>query len=113
MAKTKTSKKQENSSNDIQFVTLRTGVKTKQFDSSKYLRSRKIMLDAIAQCFLDNDEEALLEILRAAVSAKNKSQLSKEAEIPRQTLYDSIKEGADPKVSTVMKTLSVLMKDAI
>ena len=89
MAKAKTLVRQKKSSEST--LKLKKGVKLTKHDPFKALLDEKLIAQAFWECLKENDPEGAMEILSAHLMALNKSHLAKEAEMPRSTLYHSLK----------------------
>lgn len=102
MAKAKTSVKQKKFSANIPNLRLKKGVKLTKHDPFKTLMNEKLIAQAFWECLKDNDPEGAMEIISAHLQAVNKVNFAKEAEMPRSTLYHSIKS-KNPTIKTVAK----------
>ncbi len=72
------------------------------YNPTKDLLNEELIAKAIWECLKDNDPDGVIEILEAHVSAKNKSQLAKEHDLPRTTLYHAFKS-RNPTLHTLAK----------
>ena len=83
-------------------------LKLKNMDGLKQIHPEKTLLDekrvatAILECLKDNDTEALMDIIDGYLSALNRSKFSKEKNIPRSTIYHSLRKG-NPTIKTLAK----------
>jgi DNA-binding phage protein len=102
MAKTKTSIRQKKSSENIQKLHLKKGIKLAKHDPFRALLDEKLIAQAFWQCLKENDPEGAMEVISAHLNALNKVHFAKEAQIPRSTLYHSLK-GKNPTIRTVAK----------
>lgn len=91
----------------------RTGSMTKlkkqprEYNPTKDLLNERLIAQAIWECLKENDPEGVIEILEAHLSAKNKSQLAKEHDLPRTTLYHAFKS-KNPTLHTLAKLVHAL-----
>ena len=74
----------------------------REYDPMKDLLDEKLIAKAIWDCLKENDPDGVIEILEAHISAKNKSQLIQEYDIPRTTLYHAFKS-KNPTLHTLAK----------
>ena len=86
----------------------RTGSMTKfkkrpqPYNPMKDLLDEELIARAIWECLKENDPDGVIEILEAHIGAKNKSQLAKEHDLPRTTLYHAFKS-KNPTLHTLAK----------
>jgi probable addiction module antidote protein len=66
------------------------------------LLNEELIAKAVWECLKENDPEGVIEILEAHICAKNKSQLSREHDLPRTTLYHAFKS-KNPTLHTLAK----------
>ncbi len=59
---------------------------------------------AIMQCLIENDPEGVMEIIEDHLYALNKSKFLKDADLPRSTLYQSLKR-KNPTIKTLAKIM--------
>lgn len=83
---------------------LKKGIKLAKHDPFKALLDEKLIAQAFWECLKENDPEGAMEILNAHLTALNKVQFAKEAEIPRSTIYHSMKS-KNPTLRTVAKLI--------
>jgi DNA-binding phage protein len=83
---------------------LKKGVKLSKHDPFKTLLDEKLIAQAFWDCLKENDPEGAMEVISAHLYALNKVSLAKEAEIPRSTLYHSLKS-KNPTIKTVAKLI--------
>jgi DNA-binding phage protein len=104
MAKAKTLLRRTKFSENTPKLKLKKGVKLTKHDPFKALLDEKLIAQAFWECLKDNDPEGAMEILSAHLTALNKSHLAKEADMPRSTLYHSLKS-KNPTIKTVAKLI--------
>jgi DNA-binding phage protein len=104
MAKAKTLTRRKKSSENIQKLRLKKGVKLTKHNPFKALLDEKLISQAFWQCLKENDPEGAMEIISAHLNALNKVHLAQQAEIPRSTLYYSLKS-KNPTIKTVAKLI--------
>lgn len=76
--------------------------KPKEYNPSKVLLDEETIAQAVWECLKENDPDGVIEILEAHIRAKNKSQFTKENNIPRTTLYHAFKS-KNPTLQTLAK----------
>jgi DNA-binding phage protein len=106
MDKVKTSGKPRKSSANTSRKTykLKKGVRLPKHDPLKTLTDEHLVAQAFWECLRDNDPEGAMEVISAHLNALNKVQFAKESEIPRSTVYHSIKS-KNPTLRTVAKLI--------
>lgn len=83
---------------------LRRGVRLPTHDPFKTLIDEKLVAQAFWECLRNNDPEGAAEIIAIHINALNKSRFSKEEEIPRSTIYHSLRN-KNPTLKTVAKLI--------
>ena len=74
----------------------------REYDPRKDLLDERLIAQAIWECLKENDPDGVIEILETHLSAKNKSQLAKEHDLPRTTIYHAFKS-KNPTLHTLAK----------
>lgn len=74
----------------------------REYNPTKDLLDEQLIAQAIWDCLKENDPNGVIEILEAHISAKNKSQIAKEHDLPRTTLYHAFKS-KNPTLQTLAK----------
>ena len=69
-----------------------------------YLTDSRNVGNAILECLKNNDPEGVMEIIAIYLEAVNKTRLSHESELHRQTLYSALKH-RNPTVKTLAKLM--------
>lgn len=78
--------------------------KAREYDPTKDLLNEQLIAKAIWECLKDNDPNGVIEVLEAHLSAKNKTKLSKEHDLPRTTIYHAFKS-KNPTLHTLAKLI--------
>ncbi|MES2122103.1 MAG: hypothetical protein V4492_04915 [Chlamydiota bacterium] len=73
-------------------------------DPFKTLLDEQLVAQAFWECLKDNDPEGAMEVISAHLTALNKAQFAKESDIPRSTVYYSMKS-KNPTLRTVAKLI--------
>jgi probable addiction module antidote protein len=76
----------------------------REYNPSNDLLNEQLIAEAIWECLKENDPDGVIEILEAHLSAKNKSQLSKDFDLPRTTIYHAFKS-KNPTLHTLAKLI--------
>ena len=80
--------------------------KTRGFDIANYLTSQELITEYINQVLADGDTDELLEAIGHIARARSMTRVAKETGLQRESLYKSLKAGANPKFDTVVKVLN-------
>lgn len=83
---------------------LKKGIHLPVHDPLKTLANEKLVAQAFWECLRDNDPEGAAEIIAIHIVALNKSRLAKEEEIPRSTIYHSLRN-KNPTLRTIAKLI--------
>src|SRR3989304_2771244 len=102
MAKTKTLLRRKKSLENMPKFRLKKGVELSKHDPFRTLLDEKLIAQAFWECLKDNDPKGAMEIINAHLDALNKVQFTKESEIPRSTVYHSMRS-KNPTLRTVAK----------
>jgi DNA-binding phage protein len=104
MVKAKTLLRRTKSSENTPKLKFKKGIKLPKHDPFKALLDETLIAQAFWECLKENDPEGAMEVLSAHLEALNKSHLAQKAEIPRSTLYHSLKS-KNPTIKTVAKLI--------
>jgi len=104
MAKAKTLRKRKKSLESIPKLRLKKGRGVKKHDPFKLLINEKLVAQAFWDCLKENDPNGALEIISAHLNALNKVEIAKAAEMPRSTIYYSMKS-KNPTLKTMAKLI--------
>ena len=80
--------------------------KTREFNIANYLTSQELITEYINQVLADGDTDELLEAIGHIARARSMTRVAKETGLQRESLYKSLKAGANPKFDTVVKVLN-------
>lgn len=81
---------------------LKKGLELAKHDPFKTLTDEHLIAQAFWECLRNNDPEGAAEILAIHINALNKSHLAAKEEIPRSTIYYSLKN-KNPTLKTVAR----------
>ena len=104
MVKAKTLIRRRKSSGNMPKLRLKKGVKLTKHNPFKALLDEKLIAQAFWECLKGNDPEGAMEVISAHLNALNKVHFAQEAEMPRSTLYHSMKS-KNPTLRTVAKLI--------
>ena len=76
----------------------------KEHTPSEYLTDPKNVGNAILECLENNDPEGVMEVIAIYLEAVNKSKLSQENAVHRQTIYSALRH-KNPTVKTLAKII--------
>lgn len=92
------------SSENTPKLLLKKGAKVRKHSPTKTLADERLISKAIWECLKNNDPEGVIEVLEAHIEAVNKLKFSKEADIPRTTLYHVL-HSKNPTLKTLAKVV--------
>lgn len=106
MVKTKTSVRQKASTKNIQLKKKTRSIKLDagidRYDPTAALLDEERIGRAIWECLKNGDSEGVIEVIQIHLEAYNKTQLAKEAHLPKTTLYHSLRS-KNPTIKTLAK----------
>lgn len=105
MVKTKTSKKQETSLKLLSNLKLNKIKGISREKPLEYLTDEHTVGLAILECLQNNDPEGVIDVIKIYLNALNKAKLIEKADIPKSTLYYSLKN-KNPTLKTLAKVVS-------
>lgn len=108
MRKKKTSKKHGFCLKNMPDFELKISQGLKSISATTRLKNKKFIARALWQCLIDNDVNAFKEILRSHFEVLNKEQISKQAGIPRRTLFRMLSPEGNPTLENVSKIIHKL-----
>lgn len=104
MAKTKISKKHPAYSEKLAKLDLDNVPGLSRSYPMKELTDPQMTALAILECLQNNDPDGVMEIIAIYLEAVNKSKLKEEADLPRSTLYSTLKH-KNPTIKTLAKIM--------
>ncbi len=81
---------------------LRKGTGIRQSNPREELLNEELIGRAIWECLKDGDSEGVIEVIRIYLEAVNKTQIAKENDMARSTMYHTLKS-KNPTVKTLAK----------
>ena len=108
MTKQKTSHTQKKSLRNTQKkLELRLDANLLEYSPTEELLDEQFIALAIWECLKNNDPEGVIEIIHAHLEIVNKQKRAKKANLPRSTLYNSLKS-KNPTIRTLAKVVNCL-----
>ncbi len=83
-------------------------LETTTFDAAEYLDTPEAIAAYLADAVGDDTPGALAQALGTVARAKGMATIAAETGLGRESLYKSLREGGDPKLSTLSKVLSAM-----
>ena len=81
---------------------LKKGTGVRKSNPREELLNEELIGRAIWECLKDGDSEGVIEVIRIYLEAVNKTQIAKESEMARSTMYHTLKS-KNPTVKTLAK----------
>ena len=108
MSKKKTSNKPDHPLNYAKPIKFNQRMKFEHQNPNEWLKKKENVRKALWECILTNDLTAFKEILKAHLSAVNKTNLSEISGIPRRTIYRMLAPKSNPTFSNISRLLSLV-----
>jgi len=106
MGKTKISVRRKTSTKSIQRrkapCAIKTGMGIDSYNPTEALLDEERIGRAIWECLKNGDSEGVIEVIQIHLEAYNKIQLTREAHLPKTTLYHSLRS-KNPTIKTLAK----------
>lgn len=83
-------------------IRLKKGTGLRESNPREELLNEELIGRAIWECLKDGDSEGVIEVIRIYLEAVNKTQVAKETQIARSTMYHTLKS-KNPTVKTLAK----------
>lgn len=80
----------------------------KPFDASDYLDNEDTIAEYLAAALENPDQDAFLVAVRDVAKARGIANIAAEAGLGRESLYKTLKSGAQPRFDTVRRLLGAL-----
>lgn len=81
----------------------------KDFNVDKILNNKDLIVKAIFESFMQNDPDAILEIINAYTSKVNKSEFAENSGIARSTLYDMLEGRKNPTLRILTQCIHEIL----
>ncbi len=83
-------------------------LETLPFDAAEYLTSPAAQVELLAEAFESGDETFIKTALATVARARGMTALARDTALTRQSLYKSLSEAGDPKLSTLLSVVKAL-----
>ena len=83
-------------------------LKTKPFDSAKYLDDNEAVAAYLSDMLEEGDASVLAAALGNIARARGMAQIAQDAGIGREALYKALRPGAQPRFDTISRVCSAL-----
>ena len=78
------------------------------FDASDYLDSEEVIAEYLTVALEDSDPDAFLMAVRDVAKARGIANIAENAGLGRESLYKTLRPGAQPRFDTVRRLLDAL-----
>ncbi|AEP36271.1 addiction module antidote protein [Taylorella asinigenitalis] len=82
--------------------------KYRRFDMSDFIETEEDVVDYLNNALNENDVSFLAHALGVIAKSKGMTEISKKSGLSREALYKALREGAEPRFSTIASVLSAL-----
>lgn len=83
-------------------------IKTAPFDAADYLDDNETIAAYLSAALTDPDSDVFLVAVKDVARARGMSQLAKDTQLGRQSLYKALSAGAKPRYDTMIKVINAL-----
>jgi len=83
-------------------------IETAPFDASDYLDNEETIAEYLSAALEDPDPDAFLVAVRDVAKARGIATVARQAGLGRESLYKTLKHGAQPRFETVRKLVEAL-----
>ena len=83
-------------------------VKTAPFDAADYLDDNETIAAYLSAALSDPDPDVFLLAVKDVARARGMSQLAKDTQLGRESLYKALSAGAKPRYDTMIKVINAL-----
>ena len=83
-------------------------VKTAPFDAADYLNDNETIAAYLSAALTDPDPDVFLVAVKDVARARGMSQLAKDTQLGRESLYKALSAGAKPRYDTMIKVINAL-----
>jgi probable addiction module antidote protein len=86
----------------------RTKTKTARYDSAEYLETEGDVASYLDEALATGDVAFIVEALGTVARARGMTQIAKDAQLSRESLYKALRADGNPEFSTVLRVLQAL-----
>ncbi|MCL2348695.1 MAG: putative addiction module antidote protein [Planctomycetaceae bacterium] len=83
-------------------------LKTKTYDSADYVNTREDVAACLAVALAENDTAFFLKTIGIIARSKGMTQIAKDLNLCRESLYQSLSPDGNPSFETIMRVLDIL-----
>ena len=83
-------------------------IETAPFDVADYLDDNETIAAYLSAALTDPDPDVFLMAVKDVARARGMSQLAKDAQLGRESLYKALSAGAKPRYDTMIKVINAL-----
>jgi probable addiction module antidote protein len=83
-------------------------IKTRVFDAAVYLDSEEAIAEYLTAALETGDASFIADALGIVARAKGMTRIAEDAGLGRESLYKSLREGANPELTTVLRVIRAL-----
>lgn len=83
-------------------------IKIAPFDAADYLDDNETIAAYLSAALTDPDPDVFLMAVKDVARARGMSQLAKDTQLGRESLYKALSAGAKPRYDTMIKVISAL-----
>lgn len=83
-------------------------IETAPFDAADYLDDNETIAAYLSAALIDPDPDVFLMAVKDVARARGMSQLAKDTQLGRESLYKALSAGAKPRYDTVIKVINAL-----
>jgi probable addiction module antidote protein len=83
-------------------------IETAPFDASDYLDNEETIAEYLSAALEDPDPDAFLVAVRDVAKARGIATVARQAGLGRESLYKTLKHGAQPRFDTIRKLVDAL-----
>lgn len=83
-------------------------IETAPFDAADYLDDNETIAAYLSAALTDPDPDVFLVAVKDVARARGMSQLAKDTQLGRESLYKALSAGAKPRYDTIIKVINAL-----
>jgi probable addiction module antidote protein len=83
-------------------------IKTRVFDAAVYLDSEEAIAEYLTAALETGEASFIADALGIVARAKGMTRIAEDAGLGRESLYKSLREGANPELTTVLRVIRAL-----
>ena len=83
-------------------------VKSRPFDPANYLKTDTARVLYMNECLKDSDPAFIADAIGVIARSRGMTQIAKEAEVSRESLYKSLSKKGNPEFATILKLMAAL-----